>query len=205
MLSLHALQVQTTGTAGQQALHQPLDLAVAAGEIAVLVGANGIGKSSLLRLIGGESVLHSGRIDIDRSSIQISSRPQMTPLYFAIPVTLRDILAWRAQSGLSENAQTLIANIELDRAWDSASGGERQRVLIASSLTTASTPSQSQLLLLDEPTNHLDPATRTLVVAAIENWVAASDSKRSAVIASHDAMEFSHAKRIMMHEIGGRR
>ena len=144
-------------------LHPLLDragLAVRTGERIGLIGRNGTGKSSLLKVIAGQQDLDGGEIRrLDGLGIALVEQEPGLP---EAP-TLRDSLAlrgrfeqitderqrWRAETRLVEVLHRF--GLAEDVAPDAASGGERKRAALSLALAL-----EPQLLLLDEPTNHLD-------------------------------------------------
>jgi ATP-binding cassette subfamily F protein uup len=144
-------------------LHPLLDrasLSVRSGERIGLIGRNGTGKSTLLRVIAGDLALDGGELR-RRDGLRIAVVEQEPTLPSA--ATLRESLVtrgrlesmaderarWQAESRLVE----YLHRFGLDESLqpEAASGGERKRATLA--LAFALDP---QLLLLDEPTNHLD-------------------------------------------------
>jgi ABC transport system ATP-binding/permease protein len=144
-------------------LHPLLDrasFAIRAGERVGLIGRNGTGKSTLLKVIGAGQALDGGEIrrrDGLRTAL-VEQEPVLPPA-----ASLRESLAlrggfehiaderdrWRAESRLVEYLHRFGLDESLQPA--AASGGECKRATLALALAL-----EPQLLLLDEPTNHLD-------------------------------------------------
>ncbi len=144
-------------------LHPLLDrasFAIRAGERVGLIGRNGTGKSTLLKVIGAGHALDGGEIR-RRDGLRIALVEQEPALPRA--ASLRQSLAlrggfdhiaderdrWRAESRLVEYLHRFGLDESLQPA--AASGGECKRATLALALAL-----EPQLLLLDEPTNHLD-------------------------------------------------
>ncbi len=153
-------------------------LTLHAGERLALVGPNGVGKSTLLRLIAGEAASEDPRARTWwRRGARVLHVDQLRR-GLADELAPRDALAtWVSEP----RADGLLALVGLPRsAWvrpaASLSGGERARA--AAALLMAR---EADVLLLDEPTNDLDLAT----IEALEGALAASAA--TIVIATHDA------------------
>jgi ABC transport system ATP-binding/permease protein len=150
---------------GDRPLLDGAQLSVRAGERVGLIGRNGTGKSSLLRVIAGQAHLDEGEIQ-RRDSMRITFVEQEPALPDS--PTLRDSLlaraalepnaahlhadereGWRMESRLTEFMQRF--DLDPERAPATSSGGERKRAALALALAL-----QPDVLLLDEPTNHLD-------------------------------------------------
>ncbi|HKE95927.1 MAG TPA: ATP-binding cassette domain-containing protein [Povalibacter sp.] len=144
-------------------LHPLLDrasLAVQDGERIGLIGRNGTGKSSLLKVIAKLAALDDGELAM-QDGLRIVMVEQEPDLPLAM--SLRDSLVirgrfeamrdererWRVEARLDEFLHRF--DVTPDRAADTTSGGERKRAALALALAL-----QPELLLLDEPTNHLD-------------------------------------------------
>jgi ATP-binding cassette subfamily F protein uup len=132
-------------------------LAVLPGERVGLIGRNGTGKSTLLRVITGAIHLDDGELQ-RRDGLRIAFVEQ-EPQLPAAPSLRESIEAWLPHSDEHERWQLgsrlteYLDRFELDgsRLPETASGGERKRAALALALAR-----QPDLLLLDEPTNHLD-------------------------------------------------
>lgn len=143
------------------------------GEIAAVIGPNGSGKSTLLRIAAGVQKFNQGRIEIEGRNIRELDRrtvakilgylPQSTPYEFDHCVcnvvgmgryahlTLGGFMRERDLRVIDDCLRQTDTLALKNRRFSHISGGERQRVLLASAL--AQEPS---ILLLDEPTNALD-------------------------------------------------
>ena len=145
---------------------------IEAGDRICLVGRNGEGKSTLLKVLTGEMEANSGEI-VKKTGLRVSRMIQEIPAH--LDGTVRDIVMGRVSvvSGgsviskkiLDDGAHNATAEailgktgIDADAPYDSLSGGQKRRVLFARAVAE-----DPDLLLLDEPTNHLDiPAIQWL-------------------------------------------
>lgn len=173
-----------------------LDLHLRSGECVALLGANGAGKSTVLRAALGALPPLSGAVTFDGVSTHRLTRveaarifaflPQERPLAFPIRVGELVRLGRFAHPQGSETGQAIeeaLARTGLetlrDRRLDSLSGGERARAHLARALAA-----RAPVLLVDEPNAALDPgfawelggileaeaARGTLVLAALHDW-----------------------------------
>jgi ABC-type multidrug transport system ATPase subunit len=145
---------------------QATDLEIRAGEIFVLLGSNGSGKSTILRAVCGLHAPTSGRVfvdgfDVSTDALAVRRRLAYLPQRLTLPglLTAREILALYA--GLcGAGPERIAAALEelgladdADRAIGEYSGGMMQRLGLAVTYLR-----DVDLLLLDEPTLNLDPA-----------------------------------------------
>ncbi|MFF3287278.1 ABC transporter ATP-binding protein [Streptomyces sp. NPDC003023] len=167
-----------------------VDLTVPEGELVLLVGPSGVGKSTLLGAVSG-LVPHftggtlRGRVTVDgrdtrthkpRELADVVGTVGQDPLAHFVTDTVEDELAYGMESlGLApevmrrrvEETLDLLGLAELrDRPIATLSGGQQQRVAIGSVLTP-----HPKVLVLDEPTSALDPAAAEEVLAVLQRLV----------------------------------
>jgi len=149
------------------------------GEVLGIVGPNGIGKSTFVKVLAGVEAPDEGEIDLD---IEISYKPQYIKADQAIPVRffLRGISnKFDSSYYQSEIAAPLQLEMLYDRLLTDLSGGELQRVAIAACLSR-----DADMYILDEPSAHLDVEQRTLATKTIKRF--AENSKKTAMVVDHD-------------------
>jgi ATP-binding cassette subfamily F protein uup len=155
-MSLLQLRNVTLRYGGEPVL-DGVDFQIAAGERVCLIGRNGAGKTSLMRVLTGEEAPSAGEV-IRASGILVTRLEQEVPrdLTGTVEAVIRSGISperheeeWETDRRLAELAEEMTLPVEADFA--SLSGGLKRRVLLARAL--AGLP---DVLLLDEPTNHLD-------------------------------------------------
>jgi iron complex transport system ATP-binding protein len=185
---------------GEQTVLRDVSLELAPGEVVGLLGRNGAGKTSLLRLASGTwlpdagDVLFEGRALSDFPRSLLAQKIAVVPQDLHVPFPFRVgevVLMGRGpyqrwlgfeSSHDIECAQRALERMEIlhlaDRRIPELSGGERQLVLIARALAQ-----EPDCLLLDEPTAFLDLEHRIRVLEVVRELVA---SGASALLVSHD-------------------
>jgi ATPase subunit of ABC transporter with duplicated ATPase domains len=151
-------------------LFGPLSFALGTARYA-LVGPNGIGKTTLLRILAGELAATSGAVRVDGAVAYLAQRdptPDDEPAGALFAACDRGEVA-RALQRAGFGAGTL------ERPYATFSGGERVRLRLARLLAE-----RPGWLVLDEPTNHLDAGGRAAVTTLVEGW------EGGLIVASHD-------------------
>ena len=124
------------------------------GEKVGVIGINGTGKSTLLRIIAGEEEPDAGKVTM-ANHVVVRYLPQ-APQFDANASALASVLS-RAGSGVTEaDAKTMLNRLGIysfDQPTGELSGGQRKRLALAAVLLA-----DCDILVLDEPTNHLDGA-----------------------------------------------
>ncbi len=193
MIQCHGLQ----WGAGGRALTPPLDLTMRAGTLTAVIGSNGSGKSSLLKVIAGLDRPLAGRIDIGVPLLGgVSYLPQQQHVDRQFPIRVAELVSggfWRSRFGRAERRERLRQALAdwglLDlqtQGLHVLSGGELQRALLARlSLTDA------PVLLLDEPEAALDEVGLRLLWQHIERW---QQQGRTLVLVSHNLAGLSEKR-----------
>ena len=157
---------------GGPPLLEGASLQVEPGDRICLLGRNGTGKSTLLRVVNGEIAPDEGEI-VRRQGVTVALVPQEVPP--GLSGTVQEVVS--GGSGMA--AEKAISRLGLSPGADfgSLSGGMQRRALIARALAL-----ESDLLLLDEPTNHLDIDG----IAWLENFLLRE--ARTLLFVTHDRM-----------------
>src|SRR5437762_3545803 len=171
--------------------HLPLladaSLQVEPRERVCVIGRNGTGKSTLLRIISGELVPEGGSV-WHQPGMRIGTLAQDVPLNDPRPVSLVvaegirsrvDVEEWRKDQLVARTLSRL--GLPSGASVHTLSGGWRRRVLLARALV-----SRPDLLLLDEPTNHLDIETMTWLESLLVDYPGA------VVFVTHDRVFLQH-------------
>jgi len=172
-MALISLQEVSLGFGGPL-LFENINMQIEQGEWVGLLGRNGMGKSTLLKLVNGDILPQSGVL-ARQQNLRVAYLPQEVPA--GIEGRVLDIVAsglearkstqdehhWRGQLHVDQ----VIARMQLDpnAQFDVLSAGMKRRVLLARGLVR-----NPDLLLLDEPTNHLDIASIDWLETFLKRW-----------------------------------
>lgn len=164
---------------GEKAVLSSLDLSIQSDAKIGLLGRNGEGKSTFIKLIAGKLRHLTGEVDFN---------PRLKVAYFSqdltdeLDVNLTVYEQYKQATGLTKEedirhalAKYAFSHDKIGTRIDDLSGGERSRLMFA--LICARSPN---LIILDEPTNHLDLESKEELVKAISSF------KGSILLVSHD-------------------
>jgi len=219
MAFLTATSLNKTYQVGTQRLHvlRDLDLTVERGEMLAIVGASGVGKSTLLHLLGGLDRMDSGVIQIGDTTISELPDARLVPFrnkhvgfvfqfHHLLPefdalenaeMPLR--IARMAPDAARERAAAVLRHLGLGERLNHRpamlSGGEQQRVAVARALVT-----EPSVLLADEPTGDLDEATADSLHGLLREMH--KERNLSSIIATHNMRLAASCDRILRLEGG---
>lgn len=183
--------------ADKEKLFSKLSFAISDNKTA-LIGDNGTGKTTLLRIISGEiqpdegTVVREGSLAYFPQDFSIYNNKTVAEVLSVKEklLSLEKILAgnsteadyeilndeWDLKERIAEIfSEAKLEGIDLERKFDTLSGGEKSRLLFASLLLN-----KPDFALLDEPTNHLDYESRNILYDLIKKY------KRGLLVVSHD-------------------
>jgi lipoprotein-releasing system ATP-binding protein len=206
-------KVYNEGLPSEVEVLHAIDLRLAHGEFAALIGPSGSGKSTLLNILGLLEHSTGGTYSLDGQAVQDMSDDELTrmrretlgfvfqfhhllPAYSALenvsmPVLVRD---GRVSGPLLARAKELLAAVGLAQAMDrrpgQLSGGMQQRVAIARALMLS-----PKLVLADEPTGNLDTASSNEVFALLRQMH--QQAGTSFLVVTHDHRMADRCDRII--------
>lgn len=181
---------------GERLLFDIAELTLDAASAYVLTGANGVGKSTLLRILGGLETAEVDEMSFDGQPISLHPYPQALraaivyvhqhPIMFSTSVADNIAYGLRARGASKADVKKAVdeamawAGVDYLQDTDPArlSGGEKQRVALARARVL-----KPRLLLLDEPTANLDGSAREQVIALIPTLL---EQGSTVVMACHD-------------------
>jgi ABC transport system ATP-binding/permease protein len=173
-MALISLQDVSIGFGGPRLLEE-INLQIESGEWVGLLGRNGMGKSTLLKLVSGDILPHAGTI-ARQQNIRIAYLPQEVPQGLsgrvadivesgleAITTKLDNEHQWQRQHQIDKIISRM--DLDADAKFETLSAGLKRRVYLARGLVR-----EPNLLLLDEPTNHLDITSIDWLEDFLKRW-----------------------------------
>lgn len=184
--------------ADKEPLFQDINLTVNKGQRLALVGNNGTGKSTLLRIIEGSLQPSSGEIicssrpyyipqhfgQFDRltvaEALRVDNRIKALHAILEGDTSVENFISLNDDWNVEERCLSALAfwdlgHLQLSRPMHSLSGGEKTKVFLSGILVHA-----PEIILMDEPTNHLDVASREKLYEMVKN------GRSTMLIVSHD-------------------
>jgi zinc transport system ATP-binding protein len=178
----------------QNHILEDVTLSIQKSEFASIVGPNGGGKTTLLKIILGLLKPDKGKVSIfgkppEEARQSIGYMPQYAHLDMNFPATVMDVVLMGRLSGTAlwftkkDRTEVLTAIDEVGMAgfektgFNTLSGGQKQRILIARALC-----SRPAILLLDEPTANVDHETEVNLFSILQTL----NSKMTILVVSHD-------------------
>ncbi len=206
-------------TTGDKRLHvlRDLDLTVEKGEMLAIMGASGVGKSTLLHVLGGLDTIDGGEVRVgehdigsmnDEARVAFRNRHigfvfqfhHLLPEFTAIENAMMPLRIARVSvADARPKADALLRRVglgdRLDHRTGMLSGGEQQRVAVSRALVM-----QPSLLLADEPTGDLDEATADSMHQLLRDMHA--EFGLTAIIATHNPRLAAQCDRTLRLESG---
>ena len=187
----------------QNWIFKDLSLDIPSGTSLAILGNNGSGKSSLLRIIAAMQTATKGSITYTHKQQNIDSNSLFKQLSYAAvgmqlieEFTLSELLSFHFSFKKSIHQLTVaeiisildMKNVQSKLVGDFSSG-MKQRVKLAQAIFT-----DAPLLLLDEPCSNLDKHG----IAQYQEWMATYQNNRTIIVASNDSNEYSFCKEQIM-------
>ncbi len=199
---------------GDRTLLRDSSFSFSPGECIAILGANGVGKTSLLRTLAGVRRADGGKITVDGRDIHSLSPAQrarsiahvVTDELFLDRLGVRDVVSmgryahhrwyqWNEErtdvAAVAAALQAVDMSSFAQRRFDTLSSGERQRVWLALAIAQ-----EAPVLLLDEPTSHLDVRVARDILHVLRELAAAGKTVISVLHDINEAADF--ADRIML-------
>lgn len=154
---------------GEKTLYQDIDLNVMRGERIAIIGPNGCGKTTLLRMIAGEFSTDQGRIllghGVDMGYFAQHHSEMLNPQNTVIQEVYNVVPDQTIGFVRGVCGAFLFSGADVDKMIGVLSGGEKARVVLAKLLVKP-----GNLMVMDEPTNHLDLSSSEALIEALDQY-----------------------------------
>jgi len=211
---LEGIDIHKSFQTGAETLHvlKGIDIRIRRGEIVSVVGASGVGKSTLLHILGALDRPTKGKVRLDSTDVFALGDKKLAhfrnktigfvfqfhhllPEFSALEnVMMPRLIAGEEMGSIKEKAEQILSEVGLaDRAHHKPgelSGGEQQRVAVARALIN-----EPQIVIADEPSGNLDRATGE----ELHDLISALNQKKGQtfIIATHNHLLAQRAHRII--------
>ncbi|MDH3215793.1 MAG: ABC transporter ATP-binding protein [Candidatus Krumholzibacteria bacterium] len=205
------------GSKGKIQVLNGLDVSVDRGEVLSIIGASGVGKSTLLQILGSLDEPDAGTLKIQGQSVDSLGPRELNRLrnrvigfvfqfHFLLPeftaienVMMPGLIGGRSWKGSQEHAEQLLVRVGLtERLYhkpNELSGGEQQRVAVARALAN-----DPEVVLADEPTGNLDDESSEGLHDLMRGL--AQEEEKTFVVVTHKKDFARHANRVVILENG---
>lgn len=217
LLSAHEIRKVYDSSGGKVEVLKGVSLEIHPGEIVSIIGPSGVGKSTLLNIIGTLDRPTSGELIIKEKDVFSMSDSELSkfrnvsigfifqfhhllPEFTALEnVMLPALLSGNSKEAVMDKASLLLADVGLSNREthkpSELSGGERQRVAVARALMN-----EPELVLADEPSGNLDRDNAEALYELI--WKMRDEKKQTFIIVTHNEELAEKADRIIRLEDG---